>query len=238
MKSDIAQRPPQAEFLAAEIEDWLLKHPDFFQHHPDCLESLKIPHPCGDAVSLVTRQVEVLRDKNHKLQTQFNDILRIARENDTLLRRFHQLTLALLDASGLEDALAALRWLLEDCFQADFVAVKLIQPMIDCPIHNLCVPADCPQLEHFQKILHDGKPECGKPLLEQAVFLFGSDAAEIESHALVPLQHAALKGILAIGSRDPARFEPGMGHLFLSQMSDVVAARFVSLLPAAGQFGP
>jgi hypothetical protein len=216
--------------LAPEIiEAWLLKHPDFFVHHTDCLESLKIPHLCGDAVSLVTRQVEVLRQKNRTLQEQMQSILQIARDNDSLLRRFHQLTLALLDAASLDDALAALRWLLSDCFEADFVCVKLIQPLITCPIANLCVPEDAPQLTQFKQILEAGKPECGKPSLEQAEFLFGTNAAEVESHALVPLSHAGLKGILAIGSRDPDRFEPGMGDLFLSQMSDVVAARFATL---------
>lgn len=220
----------ETEDLAPEtIEAWLLKHPDFFQRHADCLESLKIPHPCGDAVSLVTRQVEVLRQKNDKLQTQMNSILQIARDNDSLLRRFHQLTLALLDAASLDDALAALRWLLSDCFEADFVCVKLIQPLIDCPIANLCVPEESPQLAHFKQILEAGKPECGKPSAEQAEFLFGTNAAEVESFALVPLRHAGLKGVLAIGSRDPDRFEPGLGDLFLSQMGDVVAARFASL---------
>ena len=231
MKLKNAEPCSSGELTAFAIEDWLLRHPDFFQHHLDCLETLKLPHPCGEAVSLVTRQIELLREKNRKLQTQLNNILQIARENDTLLRRFHQLTIAMLDAASLEDALAALRWLLQDCFQADFVAVRLIQPVIDCPVGDLCVSEDCPQLSHFKQILEEGTPECGKPSREQVVFLFGTDATEVESIALVPLQHAGLKGVLAIGSRDPRRFEPAMGNLFLSQLSDVVAARFVSLLP-------
>lgn len=233
MKLNNAQKAERKEIDAADIEAWLLRHPDFFHHHEDCLEAMKLPHHCGEAVSLVTRQIQLLREKNRKLQAQLNGILQIARDNDSLLRRFHQLTLALLDAASLDDALAALRWLLHDCFQADFVSVRLIQPVIDCPISNLCVSEDCPQLAHFKQILEDGKPECGKPSTEQAGFLFGADVHEVESYALVPLQHAGLKGILAIGSRDPSRFEPGMGGLFLSQMSDVVAARFVSLIQRA-----
>ena len=230
MKLNSAEPSSPDEFTPSEIEAWLLRHPDFFQHHTDCLEALKIPHACGDAVSLVMRQIELLRDKNRKLQAQFNDILHIARENDSLLRRFHQLTIAMLDAATLEDALGALRWLLHDCFQADFVSVRLIQPVIDCPIIDLCVSEDCPQLSLFRRILEIGKPECGKPSQEQSAFLFGAAATEVESIALVPLQHAGLKGVLAIGSSDSERFEPEMGSLFLSQMGDVVAARFVSLL--------
>jgi len=229
MNLSSAQPSDSMEILAEDVEIWLLEHPDFFQHSPDILEYLKIPHPCGEAVSLVTRQIELLRQKNRKLQDQLNSILQIARDNDSLLRRFHQLTLALLNAASLDDALAALRWLLRDCFEADFVCVKLIQPLIDCPIGNLCVSEDCPQLAQFKQILEAGEPECGSPSIEQAEFLFGANAGEAESYALVPLQHAGLKGILAIGSRDPDRFEPGMGNLFLCQMGDVVAARFASL---------
>jgi len=234
MKPRNRQHAVYKDLDESDIEAWLLDHPDFFQRHLDCLETLEIPHPCGDAVSLVARQIELLRDKNRRLEKQLADILRIARDNDTLLRRFHQLTIAQLDAGSLDDALAALRWLLHDCFQADFVAVKLIQPVIDCPIRNLCVPEDSPELAHFQQILSEGKPECGKPSAGQAEFLFGSDGPEAQSYALVPLQHAGLKGVLAIGSRDPERFQAGMGSLFLSQMSDVVAARFASLLHRGG----
>jgi uncharacterized protein YigA (DUF484 family) len=237
-KLNTAQQSQALELAPADIEDWLLRHPDFFHHHLDCLEALKLPHPCGDAVSLVTRQIELLRDKNRRLQMQLKDILQIARDNDALLRRFHQLSIALLDAASLDDALAALRWLLRDCFQADFVSVRLIQPQIDCPIADLCVDEDCPQLAHFQQILETGEPAFGKPIAGQAEFLFGGEAREVESYALVPLRHAGLKGVLAIGSRDPARFEPAMGNLFLSQMSDVVAARFVSLLPRGEQPPP
>ena len=98
-----------------------------------------------------------------------------------------------------------------------------------------CISEDCPQLSHFKQILDVGKPECGIPSREQVVFLFGANASEVESIALVPLQHAGLKGVLAIGSRDSKRFEPGMGSLFLSQMGDVVAGRFVMLLDCYGK---
>jgi hypothetical protein len=130
----------------------------------------------------------------------------------------------------LDDALAGLRWLLHECFQADFVAVRLIEPVTDIPIANLCIPPESDELTHLRPLLDAGKPECGQPTSKKAEFLFGPDAQEVQSYALVPLQHAGLKGFLAIGSRNSSRFEAGMGHLFLSQMGEIVAARFVSLL--------
>lgn len=214
----------------ADIEAYLRTHPDFFHRHLELLESLKIPHPSGEAVSLVSRQLDMLRDKNRRLQLQLNDILQIARDNDSLARRIHQLTLCLLDASSVDDALGGLRWLLHECFQADFVAVRLLEPVIDSPIADLCIPPDCAEASHFQHVLESGNPECGQPNELQSELLFGSEAREVLSYALVPLQHAGLKGLLAIGSRSASRFEVGMGHLFLNQMGEIVAARLVALL--------
>jgi uncharacterized protein len=231
-KLNKAQRHESDEIPAADVEAYLRRHPDFFSLHLDLLETLKLPHPCGEAVSLVTRQIDLLRERNRRLQLQLNDILQIARDNDALARRIHQLTLSLLDATSLDDGLAGLRWLLHECFQADFVAVRLLQPIIDSPIADLCLPPDCSEISHFQNVLESGKPECGEPTQEQTALLFGELAEEVRSIALVPLQHAGLKGLLAIGSRNSSRFEAGMGHHFLMQMGEIVAARFVSLLAA------
>lgn len=232
MKLGKARRQEKGEITAAEVEEYLRQHQDFFHHHLDLLEGLRLPHPCGEAVSLVSRQIDLLREKNRKLQVQLNDILQIARDNDALFRRIHQLTLALLDATSLDDALAGLRWLLHECFQADFVAVRLIHPVVDSPIADLYIAQDVEALTQLDPWLEAGEPECGQPTSEQARFLFGADAHEVLSYAVVPLRHAGLKGLVAIGSRSSNRFEAGMGHLFLSQMGDIVAARLVSLLAA------
>lgn len=232
MKFGKAQRKETPGLAAADVEAYLRTHPDFFHQHLDLLETLRVPHPCGDAVSLVLRQLDVFRDKNRRLQVQLNDILQIARDNDSLARRIHQLTLSLLDAASVDDALGGLRWLLYECFQADFIAVRLLEPVIDSPIADLCIPPDCAEATHFEQVLASGKAECGRPNDLQAQLLFGGEAHEVLSYALVPLQHAGLKGLLAIGSRSASRFEAGMGHLFLNQMGDIVAARLVALLKA------
>jgi hypothetical protein len=39
-----------------------------------------------------------------------------------------------------------------------------------------------------------------------------------------------LEGLLAIGSRDESRFHYSMGSLFLTQMSEIIGTRLISLL--------
>lgn len=215
---------------AADVEEYLQRHPDFFHQHLGLLEILKVPHPSGVAVSLVSRQLDLLRTRNRRIQVQLNDIVQIARDNDSLHQRLHKLTLALLDATNMEDAMAGLRWGLLQYFQADFVALRIFEPSIATPIANLCVNPQEEGMDLWGTFLEAGRPECGQgdPVLIRS--LFGSDASEVQSLALVPLQHAGLRGLLGIGSRDPARFQEGMGALFLLQMGEIVSARLAAML--------
>lgn len=221
----------KSQTTAEQVADFLRRHPGFFEDHLDLLESLKVPHPCGSAVSLVARQVEALRDKNQRLQQQLGEILQVARENDALHQRVHRLTLALLEAHGLEDALAGLRWGLREYFRADFVAVRIAQPVIDSPVSDLAWGAD--QAEPFQDLMETGEPACGQPVAAHTWKLFGAEAGEAASWALVPLRHAGLRGLLAIGSRDAERFQAGLGLLFLAQLGETVSARLASLIDRA-----
>lgn len=214
---------------AGMVEAYLRQHPAFFEEHLDLLESLAIPHPSGEAVSLVARQLDLLRQRNGKLQKQLSEILQIARDNDGLARRLHQLTLAMLDATCVDDALAGLRWSLHEGFEADFVCVRLLEPRVETPIGDLYA-ADDGAAAALADFIAAAGPQCGQPTAEQAARLFGSDADRVASYAAIPLSHAGLSGILAIGSCDPHRFDAGMGHHFLSQMGEIVAARLVNLL--------
>ncbi len=223
-------RAPRLRVAAAEVADYLRRHPRFFAKHLDLLEVLEVPHPCGSAVSLVARQIDLLRERTRRLETQLNDIVQIARDNDILHQRIHQLTLALLAARSLEDALACLEWGFTEYFQTDFVAVRIADPLLATPIANLrWVPAAGSQ-ESMAEALETGRPVCGQPNPEEARLLFGAVAGEVASQALIPLRQAGLRGVLAIGSRDPQRFLPGMGAVFLHQLGEIIAARLAVLV--------
>jgi uncharacterized protein YigA (DUF484 family) len=53
--------------------------------------------------------------------------------------------------------------------------------------------------------------------------LFGAQAKDIGSVALLPLGTRGSLGLLALGSPDRDRFHPGMGTEFLARMADFVA---------------
>ena len=58
-----APEPPRPDTQLPEqaVVDYLTAHPDFFTRHPQLLRDLSLPHDSGNAVSLIERQVELLR---------------------------------------------------------------------------------------------------------------------------------------------------------------------------------
>ena len=82
---------------AGQVLAWLQQNPDFFESHRELLSQLKLKHPHGGrAISLIERQVTVLRDANQALEKRLADFLRIGRENDALSMKMQGLAHALL----------------------------------------------------------------------------------------------------------------------------------------------
>lgn len=213
---------PEREAESA-IADYLRRHPDFFDRHLFLLKSLRVPHPAGTAVSLIERQIEVLRQENRELNRRLGEMVAVARENDQVSSRMQRLTLALMDAAGPKEALAALRQSLHEDFAADFVEVRLIGSAnaAATPLPGI-VPRDDPGLQCFEHFLAGEQPLCGRLRADQLEYLFGSNGVEVASAALIPFRNAAWRGIVAVGSRDRSRFQANMGTLFLSYLGELI----------------
>ena len=208
-----------------QVAGFLSSHPDFFTDHPALLTELRLPHTTGKAVSLIEKQVQVLRDQNQDLKIKLLELVDVAQGNDRLNERMHRLTVDLIRAGSLIDLLDALRDHLRNEFKADAIALHL--PGLDeCQqretgAKNLVI--DDTLRERFPAACIDGKPQCGRLKQEQLQSLFGDQAAAIESTAVVPLGVCASGGLLAIGSREVNRFNPCMGTLFLSHLGELLA---------------
>ena len=191
---------------------------------------MSIPHPSGTAISLILKQLELFRSKHQEMENQLNALIEIARDNDTSFIRMHKLTLALLEASTLEQAITNLDRVLADYFLTDFVAVRIIKQCTDMAMAHLFIEPGSENLQPFLKELVGNQPKCGRPTLAQAKVLFGDAAAEVKSCAIIPMTFTELDGILAIGSRKEDRFHHSMGNLFLTQMSEIIGTRLIALL--------
>jgi len=205
------------------VAAYLAGHPEFFERHLELLAELRLPHPGGSgAVSLVERQIAALRGEATRYRKQLEELIAVARENDLLNQRLHRLTLRLLDVGTLSDTLTSLQDELYDEFQVDAVELRLFSGE---DLAENAPSAGGPALQAFQEFLGQGRPVCGRLKHEQMNSLFGAQAEELASAAIIPLHAKGVIGILAIGSRSASRFHPGKGTEFLVRLGDIVSCR-------------
>ena len=74
------------------VAEYLRQHPDFFIDYENLLSELALPHHTGEhAISLVERQVSVLRTRNRDVRNRLNRLLETARDNDRSIRLLSRL---------------------------------------------------------------------------------------------------------------------------------------------------
>ncbi len=215
--------PARRELDASEVATWLREHPTFFLHHPEVALAIELPRENGQATSLSSYQLEVLREKNRELNRRLQELFAIANENERLTVRTQQFTLALLRAGNLPDTLAILVASLREDFASEWVRLVLTgssEGVPDSPWWRVLDTAD-PALEPFAGFLAEAEPLCGRLQGQKLEILFGGDAGQVQSTALLPLGR---HGLLAIGSSDANRFYPGMGTFFLRLMAESLGA--------------
>lgn len=210
-----------------EVAEFLAAHPDFFEAHPKLMASLRVPHQgSGDAVSLIERQVEILRKQNHQLERKLVDLIEVARANDAAVERIHQLAIGVMDANDLPDLLHTLQDSLRHRFGADAVTMLLFSGDKDAVEFGAARRADrnSPELEEFRNVLKNSQPIVGRLRPRQLEILFGEDAPRIGSAALLPLGEQATIGLLAIGAHSEDQFGPTLGTTFLVRISAILTA--------------
>jgi len=217
---------PQTDAEEESVARYLQQNPEFFEHHQALLARLRLPHSRGGStISLVERQIEVMRERHAALEAKLAELVRVARENDAVADRFHRFARRLLRAPTREAALDEIEASLRDDFDAFHSVLLLISPGAQEATQRFprLITADDPHLKSFESLFASAKPRCGQVRDSQRDFLFGSDANDIGSVALVPLGEKGALGLLALGSTERDRFHPGMSTEFLGRMADLIA---------------
>jgi uncharacterized protein len=108
------------------VEAFLRDHPDFFERHLSLLDVLRLPHPSGGSVSLMERQVALLRDKHRYLEQRLAELVERARDNERVGLHLHRLACTLMHADGLDAVLALTQEALRDELKAELVSIRLV----------------------------------------------------------------------------------------------------------------
>ncbi len=215
------------EISEESIAEYLKANPDFFERNLTLLSGLRLPHrTTGGAISLVERQVDVLRQRNAALETKLRELVDVARTNDRLAGRIHALALLLMRSRSREEVIDILDEQLREGFSVDQAALVLFDSVPGLVQGHAqfvrVVHREDPAVGPFKSFLQGSSPRCTRAREAQRDFLFGP-GAEIQSMALVPLGPRSEFGFLAIGNRSPDHFQPSKSIDFLARLGELIA---------------
>lgn len=214
-------------FSESDVASYLRSHPDFFERHLPLLRRLRIPHQSGaSTVSLVERQVSVLRQRNDELERQLAELFEVAKANNELVDNIHELAMTFLRTLGVDGRLEALETALREDFGAERAVLVLFdnesRPELARPGFVKTVSREDDALKSFSTFLRSARPRCGPLRDKQKEFLFDREADSIASGAMVPIGDGGRIGFLTIGSKDANQFHPGQRFDFLARLGELV----------------
>ena len=170
-------------------------------------------------MSLIERQVAILRERNMQMRRRMNELLQAAKDNDSLFAKTRTLTLELLNVHNwheLNEVLAT--YVLAD-FQADFVCCHLANLPVFLD-HLVSSEGEPP----YQRFIRGNAPVCTTLRAEELAGLFPVQTHEQDGSAvLAPLHWEHGEGCLAIGSRQISRFTSDMDTLFVTYIGEVLS---------------
>lgn len=209
------------------VAQYLQHNADFFERHPQLLARMRLQHPRNaSTVSLIERQVEVLRDKYQAQEHKLAEFVRVARANNVLAEKIHRFTRRLLSTASRGNAITEIEASLRedfDTFHAVLVLASSREPLLpDADRFVRSVSAEDANYRSFESLFAAAKPRCGQIRDGQREFLFSAEATNIGSVALIPLGGTPPLGLLALGSDDRDRFHPGMSIEFLQRMGELI----------------
>lgn len=210
---------------ADEVAQFLLDNPRFFEGHAELLASITVPSPHGQrAVSLVERQVDMLRDKNKALELKLAELVHHGRENDAIADKLQRWTRDLLKVRDVRELPQAVSEGLAAGFSVPQVALRLWK----LPAAQADLPcAFGVEGEVITLVDSMRQPYCGRNADFQAARWLAGEGAQTGSIALLPLRVGAAPesfGLLVLGSPDADRFQAGMGTAFLERIAEVASA--------------
>ncbi|MEE4145625.1 MAG: DUF484 family protein [Halieaceae bacterium] len=207
------------------VREFLKENGDFLQRNPDLLDHLHVSHASGSAVSLVEKQVSVLRERNVDIRHRLKTLTTNARDNDKLFEQTRALVIKLLEADTVPGLYNAFTDAMEHGFDVEFASMILFG---DDPAWQGCRTDSLESARsHIGALLSGRKAVCGVLRKEEFDYLFKPRGGINQFHqggsaAIMPLADGTQLGLIAVGSKDPDRYTSTTGTLFLAHIAEVI----------------
>ncbi|MEM7442592.1 MAG: DUF484 family protein [Pseudomonadota bacterium] len=230
----IAGEGPVTEDMVA---DYLAAHPDFLRDRPDVLAHMVKaqevrPRPDG-VIDLQCFMVDRLRNEVGRLKQGQKEIVSTARANETSLQRLQTAILFLLDAGSFEELIQIIANDLAVLLDLDIAA--LLVESDDGDLAMAAMPASVRLVDRgFVDHVTGGEEVVLQANADGDEAIYGGGAGLVASQALVRLTVSkdSPPCLLALGSREPDMFHPGMRTDLIGFLGKVIERVIHSWLTA------
>lgn len=230
MNSDISaaekiESESSSELCAQDVAEYLKAHPEFFIEQEDLLADLSLPHESGKAISLLERQVTILRDRGMDARHKLNNLLENARNNDQLFDTTRNLVLALLRAKDVTEMANVAQDQLSNHANIDACEVIIVAREGLKVSDSIRVESEDNLKAQFADVFRLKRTHCGAIGEEQTQYLFSTNGSKIKSTALCPvISNGEVLALIAFGNQSENYFNVNLDTLFLDFIGHVVGA--------------
>jgi uncharacterized protein YigA (DUF484 family) len=205
---------------AEQIAAYLVENPDFFTKFPQVIEQISIPHIHKGSVSLMELQSEQLRKKVRSLSHKLNQLINVAKQNEAIYRIYADLNLRILKCTNLADLVFILEEVIQENLHLASVTLK--------PFKGAHALPEIQRRLFMEKRFKTQRFFFGRLSDHERKLLFADQ--EANSVALLLIGDLDEFGILAIGSKDPGHFNPGMDTLLITQLQQFLGILLPKML--------
>lgn len=201
---------------AQKVANWLAENPRFFQGREELLCQMQLDHKCGNAESLLTYQLQLLREQLATQNARYQQLLANARDNEKRLRRIERLLVNLLETETSEELVSVLAERLKEDFQLPYLRLWSYTNLQSLP------RAESKRQEQQQALLQEQPARCLN-LNEPTLQLLGLQGLKAQSAAICLLSHTRPLGLMVLAHPDPQHFRHDQDTLFVEYLGSIIS---------------
>lgn len=215
----------ESQLTAAQVADYLRANPDFFAAQPDLLADLRLPHESGKAISLIEKQLVVLRERSQEARQKLGSLLENARDNDQLFDVTRNLVLSLLKARDATEVAEITQDQLSELGSVDACEIIVVaRPGLQLS-GGVRTENGEKLAQEFADVFRLRRTHCGAIPRDSIEKLFGANSDRVGSTALCPIMSdSEVIALLALGNSSEDYFNTSLDTLFLDFIGHVVGA--------------
>ena len=211
---------PKKSIDAKQVEEFLVLNPDFLSSNSHILDSIEIVHKTGGAVSLIQKQVEVLRKNYESTSGNLLELLEIAKTNEGIFEKTKELILDLIVCKNLTDVIATTENSFSNKFQADASKVLFFKENPNLPKGRILDAKKAHK--QIGKKYNASDIFCGPLNDKESSFIFDKKAKIVDC-VLVPIKNSDCPGVLALGSKLEDTYSKENDSLFLGFIAEALS---------------